>query len=743
VIALEELVSRLDAKRRGDGGYMARCPAHEDSTPSLSIGQGDDGRILLKCFAGCTAEQIVKALGLTLRELMPERGVNGLALTLAVLAAAKGLPVDFLRQLGLHDDGRGVAMPYYDRAGAVVYEKRRSHVVAGKGSYLPKGEHPMPYGRERKRSGPDLVTVEGESDCWTLWHHGYDALGLPGTETTKCLEAEDVDGALRVYVVEEPDAAGAKFVGGVRRRLADIGWKGELRVVRLGVKDANELHRLNAVGCNLAFDAAMRDAKLYKPRAPIAATVISAASDDAESHLTDMGNARVFARLFRGQLLFASDMQRWFHWDGIRWSQATPTDMIGLAKGVSRERLRLARAMPEGDTRVAAGKWAFACEGSKRIAACLALAASEPEFALVSGQLDKNPWLLTVENGTIDLKSGELRQHSQDDLITLMSHVSFDKEAKCERWLQFMREVTLGDGALVEYLQRAVGYTLTGITSEQCFFLLHGSGRNGKGKFISIVSALLGELSRTAQFETFLVHQRNPSAASPEYAILRGARLVKASEPDEGARFSEATMKMLTGEDDVTCRDVYGLLFTYRPQFKLWFLANHKPTIRSTDLGTWRRPKPVPFRAHFEEGSPTDDPEIEHKLLAELPGILNWALTGCLEWQSTRLGTCEAVRQAAKTYRAESDLIGRFLEERTVSGKSFFTTCAEIYRAYSTWAKESGEYVMSATAFGKRLSEREIERSKPMGVRGYQGLGLVASFDVPDTAAADPGLRQP
>lgn len=453
--------------------------------------------------------------------------------------------------------------------------------------------------------------------------------------------------------------------------------------------------------------------------------------DTADGLRTDQGNARAFALTHGESFRHANDIGRWFFWDGKRWAEkVAPVEVENAAKRTTLDLLHQAYEMPEddGDKRGAI-RWALKSQSHGMRQAMLKTACTEPELGIYQEQLDKDPFLLTVANGTLNLETGELRPHRREDLITSMSSIPYDKNAYCPRWEQFLLEIFDGDMELALYIQRAIGYTLTGSTREQCLFLMHGTGENGKSKFVKTINALLGDFARTAAFKTFLAKE-NDNSVPNDLACLRGARLVSAIEADEGVRFNEALLKTVTGEDAIAARFLYGEWFRFQPTFKLWLAANHKPVIKGTDHAIWRRIKFIPFKVNFKD-DPRKDPKLEEKLFAELPGVLAWAVEGTRMWLKSGLGGAAAVDAATNEYRGESDLVGRFLDSDTlVRGAGFEIKATELYSIYSRWCEEGGERPISGTKFGRTMNDRGINKEERKRGNYYLGYAAASSGDV-------------
>jgi putative DNA primase/helicase len=361
-------------------------------------------------------------------------------------------------------------------------------------------------------------------------------------------------------------------------------------------------------------------------------------------------------------------------------------------------------------------------EQEARIRAMTNLAATEPELVVVPSQLDAKPGVLNLANGTLELLTGHLSHHNPTDLLTKLAPVEYDTNATCPTWLAFLERIFNGDTELIAFVQKAVGYALTPSTREQCLFILHGTGANGKSTFLETIRALLGDYAASSDASTFLARQydRIPN----DLARLQGVRLVSAIETEQNRRLAESVVKQVTGGDMITARFLHQEFFEYRPAFKLFMAVNHKPTIRGTDHAIWRRIRLIPFTVTI----PLDDQdkELGEKLKAELPGILNWAVKGCLAWQEEGLKAPKAVRHATAAYRADQDVLASFLEDCVAANPDERVRCGDVYAAYEQWCKESGEKPMSRQKLNTALEERGYirKRTGPNGQHEWQGSEL-------------------
>jgi putative DNA primase/helicase len=435
-----------------------------------------------------------------------------------------------------------------------------------------------------------------------------------------------------------------------------------------------------------------------------------------KSMRTDLGNAQRFAAEHAHRLQHVRERRAWLTWTASHWAHDITGDAERAAKQTARRLLADAAKIEDEDKRKQAAQWALASQSGQGIRAMLALATTEPGIALAAEQLDRDPWLLTCPNGTLDLRTGTLRPHDPADLITLATDIAYTPEADCPRWERFLREVFAGDYELIAFMQRLTGYCLTGDTREEVLTVFHGSGCNGKSTFMRVQKRLSGDHALTTAFDTFM-RARTDRAPRNDLARLHRARLVTAAESGEGRRLDEATVKEITGRDPIACRFLYGEHFEYVPHFKLMLVTNHRPRVDGSDDALWRRLRLVPFEQSFEG---REDRELDDKLGRELPGILAWAVRGCLEWQRDGLGQPAAVTRATSEYRQDEDLLGAFLQERcSLEGE---IEPAKLRDAYADYCRENGEKPLPANVLGKQLARRGIGKSKRAGV--YRGVSL-------------------
>lgn len=700
---VRRILEQLHQVQRHGAGWMAKCPSHEDRNPSLSIGVGRDGCALLNCHAGCSVETICAALGLTPRDLFPAdsaKPTNGKAEIVAAYdyvtetgqvsyQVVRFLPKDFRQR---RPDG----------AGGWIWNLKG----------IPRVLYRLPQVLEAVRAHRWVIVVEGEKDADTLHQAGLVATtNAQGAGKWQPAFAEVLRGT-SVALIPDNDKSGRDHMDAVAVSLEGIAK--DVRIIELpGVKAKGDVSDWLSAGHSTDELKELIQHAPHWRRDPPPDPIGTHAAPPA-FRLTDIGNAERLVHAHGGDLRFVPAWNRWLIYDGRRWGRDQVRRVEHLAKTTVRSIYDEAAAATDKDYRDALTSHAKKSESDTRIRAMLARAAAEEGIAILHDRLDANPWQLTVENGAIDLRTGKLQPHRRDDLATNLVAIAHDPQATCPRWLRFLERVFGAASELIEFVQRAVGYSLTGETGEQCLFFLYGTGANGKTTFLEILRSLLGEYATQADFATFL--ERQHEGPRNDVAALRGARVVTASEVGEGKRLNESLIKTLTGSDTVSARFLYSESFEFRPAFKLWLAANHKPVVRGTDDAIWRRVRLVPFTIQIPEAE--RDPDLGAELRRELPGILNWALTGCVSWQQGGLQAPEAVRLATDEYRKESDILGAFLDEHCFLEPKASELVSKLYDRYKSWATAGQEFTLSKIKFGKALTERGIGAEK----RGIENL---------------------
>lgn len=440
---------------------------------------------------------------------------------------------------------------------------------------------------------------------------------------------------------------------------------------------------------------------------------------------TDMGNAELFADLYRVRLRFDYGRKRWLLWRQHWWAEDVDGELMRMAKRAARFRLAQSGDFGDDDEHKNQAKFALQSESLPRLQAMLKLAQSERLLADDGSGWDDDPWTLGVENGVIDLRTGKLRAGDQNDKITLHTSIVFNPHATCPRWDRFLFEIFDGNQELVSYVHRAVGYSLTGDTSEQCFFCCHGEGGNGKTTFLNAVRFVVGGYSCNLPFSAFELQAR--STIPNDVAILPGRRFVTAIETGESARLNEPRIKALTGGDPITARLLHREFFTFTPLAKFWLAFNHHPIVADGSHGFWRRVREIPFARQFDLET---EPELENELRVEAPGILAWAVRGCLEWQTLGLSSPAVVKEATKDYREGSDPLLDFVADRCILHPGAQVLVAALWQEYLDWCLQSGEqHPLERPAFTRRLEALGLVKTRYGHKRDWTWLGVCRRQD--------------
>jgi putative DNA primase/helicase len=448
----------------------------------------------------------------------------------------------------------------------------------------------------------------------------------------------------------------------------------------------------------------------------------------ATMSLTDLGNAKRFALAHRDTTRYCHARRKWLNWDGRRWEFDDTLQVFRKAKATAVGMLAEALAELNDDNRKDILSWQKQSESEPRIRAMISLAQSEEGIPIQLSDLDRNPWLFNCSNGTLDLKAGALRAFDKADLNTKISPVAYDPEAKCPLWDAAVERIFDGNEALISYLQRWVGYCLTGSTAEHALLLNWGSGANGKTTIVETLRYIFADYCAQADFSTFL-SAKNGGGIRNDIARLQGARLVTAVESEKNQALAESLIKSLTGGDQVTARFLYCEAKEFKPAFKLWLATNHRPVIRGTDTAIWRRIRLLAYMVQIPVAQ--RDKELVEKLKAEASGILAWAVRGLREWQKQGLNDPPEVMAVTEEYRTEEDFLKDFFEERCIRDRKAVTLAKELYKAYCDWCQEVGEKPVSRKAFSSALDERGFTK-KSGAMISWRGVRLKDALEVPE-----------
>ena len=442
-----------------------------------------------------------------------------------------------------------------------------------------------------------------------------------------------------------------------------------------------------------------------------------AESDKSKSYdMTDTGNAHRLYDKFGNILKYSYNRKKWYFWTGKKWTLDESGEVKKLADDICEDLKHEAWNIQDEDLQEKALKFAKRTAGSSPKEAMIKECQHLYDIPAAPEDFDAYSDFLNCQNGVVNLRNGELMPHDSSLMLSKICNSEYDvKKGKPELWLKFLDDVTNGDKDLQEYIQRCVGYSLSGSIKEQCAYFLYGMGNNGKSTFLDTIADMLGDYAANTQPDTLMLQGRLGSSgggANTEIARLKSARFVTSEEPTEGVRLNEGLLKQLTGGSKVTCRFLYSDEFEYTPEFKIWVATNHKPVVRGTDVGIWRRIKLIPFEINIPKDKV--DKNLKYKLREEFPQILAWAVEGCMKWQKHGLQEPGCVVEATKDYKAEMDLIAGFVEQCIIIdyNSDIQYMSSELFSIYNAWAKVNNEWEMSSKRFGMEIMKKIPERKK-------------------------------
>lgn len=440
--------------------------------------------------------------------------------------------------------------------------------------------------------------------------------------------------------------------------------------------------------------------------------------------MTDTGNAQRLRDKYKGSIRYSYTRKKWMYWTGKAWRLDETGEIKKLADIVVEDLKR--EAFETDDEKEQEQRLRFAAKTANSSGKCnMILEAQHLDgVPVLIDELDAYTDYLNVQNGIINLRNGELMPHDPNFMMSKICNAEYDPspQKKPERWLKFLDEITNGDKELQHYLQKCVGYSLTGSVKEQCAFFLYGIGNNGKSTFIETLADMLGDYASNAQPETIMMKRDGMGGIGSDIARLKSARFVSTEEPTEGVRLNEGLVKQLTGGGKVTCRFLYGDEFEYAPEFKIWVATNHKPVIRGTDVGIWRRIRLIPFEVNIEH----PDKQLKYKMREEMPQIMRWAVEGCMMYQKEGLEPPQRVLDSTNEYKSEMDLLETFMDACIVID---YTTkeqvpANELYQIYTAWANENNEYVMTSRKFFTEIAKKVPDKKRVSSGIVYNNIRL-------------------
>ena len=715
--ALTRVLQRLNGVKPHAGYYMARCPAHDDTVQSLQVSEHGDLSVGLHCHAGCAKSALLAAMGLSFPDLFSESTGKQVVAT----------------------------YDYRDLDGKLLYQSVRFYPKEfrqrrpnGSGGWIDnvetfKGKH-VPYRLPDLKGHNTILVVEGEKDADRLWELGLPATtNIGGAEKWTPSDAKWLTkaGVTKAIIIPDNDEPGKKHALKVAKLLTLVG-------VTCTIQELPHLDPHGDVSDWLMNGGSKQELQAYietpvEPTAPVVVPItIQVPSPEPEANegvdpheyhkQKDVGAAKWWRD--RHQHLVRYDHQRkdWLVWQDHHWRPDANEEATRLAMHHIELLQQDALQEPEWTRRQAILDFAAGRMRKGGLTAMMDMAKAMLPIAMVGDTWDQNGWVLGCPNGVVDLKTGQLRDGTRDDLITLQAGTPYDSTATCPRWQQFLMEVFKGDETLVAYVHKALGYSLTADMREQCFFVGHGAGANGKSIFLDTLEKVFGTYAQRADMRMFAGFTSDIN--SFHIGDFRGKRMVLASEVRKGGRMNEHVIKHFTGGETVRGEYKFGATFTMRPVGKVWLGVNHRPKVADESFGFWRRVRLIPFLRIFD--GTTDDQALRDELLAEKAGILKWAVDGCLLWQQAKLKAPEAVVLASDDYRSEEDPVAEFIEARLKKTDSDeLHLYAPIHEAYCGWARQQGlpeKERLSSKALSSSLQAHGFEKGKSGGTVYFKGV---------------------
>jgi putative DNA primase/helicase len=741
---VEQVVQRFPGATKNGTGWWARCPVpkHNDQAAQLSVGEGPDGRVILKCHGGCSiGEVLAHANGLSLPDLFPAVSPSG-----AVHKKPAPMPAE-------------KTFDYRDRAGALMYQNvRRIHNGTrsfkmrrpdGEGGWVwsMKGVKLLPYrlpdiaacvasGHTR------LLVVIGENDADRLWDEGIAATtnigGRGKWSPTLAKQLRDV-GVQRVVIIPDNHQPGFQHAEQVASKCKLAGLSVSILMLqglppRGGVSAwFDQGHTVQELVTLLEQQPYVLAPGASTPPAPSPVAAMPqqlltpdqvVGADGTIYNKTDLGAAEAFRDRCHERVRYDHQREEWLVWNGHYWKPDANEQVYNLA--YEHVRAWQSEALGFGDfgLKERVTKFTLQMEKGGLTDAFVKVARRLPPISIAGGNWDTNPMVLGCPNGIVDLTTGQLREGRRDDLVTKQVGVAYDPFAVCPRWEQFMREVFEDDVPLMHFVHKALGYSMTGDMREQVFFLLLGTGSNGKSIFLDTLERIWGTYGMRASMQIFV---GDDDKEKYHMADLAGSRFVFAAETKPNVRWKEHNIKNYTGGETQRGEHKFGHPFTFKPTGKIWLGMNHQPKVGDDSYGFWRRVRLIPFNRTFTGA--TADPLLSETLKAEAAGILRWVVQGALLWQQEGLHAPTSVMAATDAYQQSEDPLTEFLMERTVhdqSVKHVRTKFTVLFAAYQAWADKEGIHKndrLTRRVFGSNL-KKWFQADEAQGRREYVGVQL-------------------
>lgn len=774
IASLLEKLTRmgLDPKETGPGQWEARCPAHEGKRRNLSVKENSDGTLLLHCHRrdesgapSCAVPAVMRALGLTLRDLFPatpgrtkskdkakSKPFPTPEAAIAALSRRLGPPSSFWRYQATDAGHTYEVMRVYRFDASDGTKTYRPLHASGDGWYLgdPEGLWPL-YHLPEVQSASKVVVVEGEKSAELVTQLGLVATTSPhgaSSAPTKTdwspLKGKDV------CIVPDNDPPGEGYALAVAAHLVALDPPARVKIVRLPLTvkgdDVEQWIRDSVPDSWDLTDCRVEIEKLWA-QAPAWVPPHDPPPRKTEPpNLTEWGNAKRIIAANGRVIRFVYRMDRWMVFDKGLWAPDETGLLMRMAKQLPKQVASEASASWDEITRKACLQWALQCERKKILQASIDLAWSEPGIGVMPDAFDKEPFLINTPSGSVDLTSSTLSESRPEHMMSKITSVPFAANRDAPLWRKTLLEVFDGDEDLIAYLQRSLGYSLTADTSEHCMFMCYGSGRNGKNTILDTVRSVIGDYATVADPRVFLSSGQGDHPAG--LADLVGRRLVMTSEVDDGQALAEGLVKRVTGDKSLKTRFMHQNFFEFDVTFKLWMLVNDKPKISKQEEGIWSRIRIIPFNVFIPAEKRIKG--LSQRLITEEgPGILAWLVEGVRDWAKQGLNEPQSVVSATRDYREEQDTVADWLNETCVCHIHSPEDLTEgrcrmehgprgparvradaLYELYTRWAARSGvRELMTKKKLGDQLSRKGYTPVDSNGARYRGGISIKPSAD--------------
>ena len=755
------ILSKFKNVKKKGKGYIAICSAHPDKEASLSIYHDDiEGKTVLSCHAGCETTDILTAAGLSMRDLfdnpLPDgdhdsrferiyqyKDSNDNVLFEKVrFKATQTKKKNFTQRRKIGDAivwGLEGGIHFETYSGSNEWTKNLGKKVNPKEREFDGCEpviYNLPIILKAIAAGEEVYIAEGEKDADNLTALGFPCCcNFDGASVSKLKPKwkksyNKIFNDAKVVIFNDNDDPGRTHADYIAKELNEIA-EYVKRPELPGVQDKEDITDFITTGNGKK-----------EIREIVDSTSVYEYDDAADRSLihfnfSDVGNAERLMAIYGKNIRYNPVRKSWLLWSSKHWE----FDFVGKIEGLSRKVIRKLQAegqlLPVDNSvnentqlkneklKEAIRKYVLRSESDGKIKAMINQAVTQS--SLIITETDKDNFLLNIKNGTLNLKTGLLQKHDRKNFCTKVVDIEYDPKIQCPNWMEFINKIFLGDQELINYIQKSVGYSMTGDANLQCFYILHGNGANGKGTFIKTIMRFMGDYADGLDAKS-LMEKMGDEGTREEIAGLIGKRFVNVNEMKGSKSFDEGLLKSLTSgaDETVKVRNLYESSFNLKPTFKLWMSTNHMPKINNDDEGIWRRVRKIPFKYKFTD----DDKDVnffENKLMPEMSGIFNWAIEGCLKWQQEGEDIPDVVKASVDEYRIDSDPIQRFMADECLvaSSETVRVNVSELYKSYENWCKENKEYTLSAIKFTRKMIEKEFEKGRNKYGLYWKGIGLL------------------